>query len=92
MSTGFDLLVAFWCTIDDNSSMTWRILNNEISILYYFNDENVNLKNMLTLLNYFAREYGLERQGQKLPLKMQKSNSKSWNYDYFKRVEFVFKK
>ena len=63
MSTGFDLLVAFWCTIDDNSSMTWRILNNEISILYYFNDENVNLENMLTLLNYFAREYGLERQG-----------------------------
>ena len=63
MSTGFDLLVAFWCTIDDNSSMTWRILNNEISILYYFNDKNVNLENMLTLLNYFAREYGLERQG-----------------------------
>ena len=43
---------------------------------------------MLTLLNCFADEYGLERHGWKLPFKMQKSNSESWN-DCFKRVEFA---
>ena len=91
MSPEFDLFVAFWHTVGVNSSMTWRILNNKILILYYFNDKNVNLENMLTLLNCFACEYMLERNGWKLPFNMQKSNSESWNYDYIKRVEFVVK-
>ena len=72
--------------------MTWSIFNNEISILCYFNDENIDLEYILALLNSFAREYGLESRGWKLPFRMQKSNSESGNYDYFKRVEFIVKK
>ena len=84
MSIEFDLFVAFWRTVDENGSIMWRILNKKISILYYFNDENVNLENMLTLLNSFAREYKIktnsyriETNGWKLPFEMQKSDSKS---------------
>ena len=84
MSIEFDLFVAFWRTVDENGSIMWRILNNKILILYCFNDENVNLENMLTLLNCFAREYRIETNGYriktngwKLPFEMQKSDSKS---------------
>ena len=63
-----------------------------MSILCYFNDENIDLEYILALLNSFAREYGLESRDWKLPFRMQKSNSESGNYDYFKRVEFIVKK
>ena len=53
---------------------------------------NIDLEYILALLNSFAREYGLESRDWKLPFRMQKSNSESGNYDYFKRVEFIVKK
>ena len=70
MSTDFNLFFFFffWCVVDEDGSMTWRILNNKISILHYFNDENVNQENILCLLNCFACEYGLESQGWKVNL------------------------
>ena len=44
------------------------------------------------LLNSLSRVYGLEDRGWKLPFKMQKSNSESLNYNYFKRMGFVVKR
>ena len=91
MSSESNLFVDFWCTINKNGSMVWSIFNNKISILYYFNDENIDLEYILGLLNTFAGEYGLKSHGRKLPFKIQKSNFESWNYDCYKRIEFIVK-
>ena len=42
----FSLLVNFCTTVDENGSMTWTVTEYEISILYYFNNENIDLKNL----------------------------------------------
>ena len=42
----FNLLVNFWTTVDKNGSMTWTVTEYEISILYYFNNKNIDLKNL----------------------------------------------
>ena len=88
----FNFMVNFWTTVDENGSMTWNVTQDKVSILYYFNDENIDLQNILSLLNDFASTYGLDTQGWKLPFTMQVSNCKHWNYDYFKRIEFVSRK
>ena len=69
--------------------MTWTVFQDKISILYYLSDENTDLKNILSLLNDFFRTYGFDTQGWKLPFTMQVSNSERWDYDYFKRIEFI---
>ena len=38
----FNLLVNFWTAVDENGSMTWTVTEYEISILYYFNNENID--------------------------------------------------
>ena len=50
MATAFDYLVNFWRTIDENGSMTWKISDNHMSVLYYLNDD---------ILNYYASSFGL---------------------------------
>ena len=55
--------------------MTWNVTRDKISILYYFNDENIDLEQMLSLLNNFAETYGLHTRGWKLPFTMTVSNS-----------------
>ena len=40
--------------------MTWSIYSDRISILSYFNDENINLKKTLSVLNPYAWEQRLE--------------------------------
>ena len=72
--------------------MTWSILNDKISILYYFSDENIDLEKVLELLNSLSHAYGLEQRSWKLPFTMQNSNSESWKYDYYKRIEFIVKR
>ena len=42
----FNLLVNFWTTVDENGSMISTVTEYEISILYYFNDENIDLENL----------------------------------------------
>ena len=49
-----NFMVNFWCTVDENGSITWTVSNDEISILYYFNDENIDLQKILSLLNEFV--------------------------------------
>ena len=85
-------MVKFWRTVDENGSMTWTVSNDEISRLYYFNYENIDLKKFLSLLNKFAETYEFRQQGWKLPFLMQVSNSETWNNDYFKRIEFICRK
>ena len=51
----FNFVVNFWTTVDKNGSITWSVTRDKISILYYFNDEDINLENILSLLNTFAR-------------------------------------
>ena len=46
--------------------MTWNVTRDKISILYYFNDENIDLEQMLSLLNNFAETYGLHTRGRKI--------------------------
>ena len=55
--------------------MTRDVTRDKISILYYFNDENIDLEKMLFLLNEFAKYYGLDSQGWKIPFTMAVSDS-----------------
>ena len=88
----FNLMVNFWTMVDENGSIIWTVMEDKISILYYFNDENIDLENSFSLLNNFAFKYGLDVQSWKIPFTITVSNSKHWNYDYFKRIEFVCRK
>ena len=72
--------------------MTRDVTRDKISMLYYFNDENIDLEKMLFLLNEFAKYYGLDSQGWKIPFTMAVSDSEHWNYDYFKRIGFIVRK
>ena len=72
----FNFLVSFWTELDENGSMTWNVMCDKISILYYFNDENIDLEKMLFLLKEFAKTYGLNSQGWKHLPAMAVSNSK----------------
>ena len=74
------------------SRFTWTVSDNEISILYYFNDENINLQNILKLLNSFASSFGLDQRGWQLPFTMQTSDLETWSRNYYKRVEFVVRR
>ena len=85
-------MINFWTTIDNNGNMTWSVTRDKTSILYYFNDENISLENILSFLNTFARTYKLNSQGWKLLCTMQVSNSEHWNYDNFKKIEFICRK
>ena len=88
----FNFMVNFWTMVDENGSITWTVTEDKISILYDFNDENIDLENSFSLLNNFAFKYGLDVQSWKIPFTITVSNSKHWNYDYFKRIEFVCRK
>ena len=54
MSSEFNLFFNFWCTIDENDSMMWPIFNEKISILYYFNNGNIDLEYIL-MMNMIIR-------------------------------------
>ena len=82
----------FWRTIDENGSMTWTKSEKEIPILYYFNDENIDLQKIIDLLNRLGDGHHLDERGWKLPFEMQVSDSESWNCDYCKRIKFIVKK
>ena len=90
-STTFNFLDNFWRIIDENGRMTWTMSQYEISILYYFNDENTDLQKIIDLLNSLGDGYSLAQRGWKLPFKMQFSDPELWNCDYFKRIEFIVK-
>ena len=66
----FNFMMNFWHTVDKNWSMTWTVSNNKIAILYYFNEENIDLEKILSLFNEFAKTYGLWQLGWKLPFSM----------------------
>lgn len=82
----FNFLVNFWRTVDESRSMTCTILEDSISILYYFNDENTNLEKIFELLNSFGETYNLQQRGWNLPFRMRVSDSEMRNRDYFKRI------
>ena len=88
----FNFLVSFRTELDENGSMTQNVMCDKIYILYYFNDENIDLEKMLFLLKEFAKTYGLNSQGWKHLPAMAVSDSKHQNYDYFKRIEFMVRK
>ena len=39
----YNFLVNFWTTVDENGSMTWTVTDDKISILYYFNNKNIDM-------------------------------------------------
>ena len=92
MTSAFNFILNFWRTMDESGSMTWTISNNKISILYYFNDESIDLEESFNLLNSSGSSYELNQPGWKLPFIMQVSDPKTWNRDYFKSVEFVVRR
>ena len=47
----FNYMVNFWTTVDENGSMIWNVTQEKISILYYFNDKNIDLQNILFLIS-----------------------------------------
>ena len=71
----FNFFIRFWHPVDENGSMTWLATSNKLSILYYFNIENLDLDYLLSLLNTFAREARFNRQDWKLPFTMNVTNA-----------------
>ena len=61
----------------------------KLSILYYFNDENINLENILKCFSENALDFNLDQIGWKLSFEMKMTNSEVWNNDYFKWVEYI---
>ena len=66
----FNFLDNFWTTVDENGSMTWTVTDDEISILYHFSDENIDLEKIILFLNTSAEAYGLSFRRWKLPTVM----------------------
>ena len=89
MNTYWDFLIKTWRSVDQNGSMTWRVYPNKLSILHYFNNENIDLEKILKCFNENARDFNLDQKGWKLPFEMKMTNSEVWDNDYFKRVEFI---
>ena len=87
-----NLLVNFWTSVDENKSMTWTISEDSISLVYYFNNENIDFEKILQLLNSSALAYNLQQFGWKFPFRMRVSESETRNRDYFKRIKFVVNK
>ena len=86
-------MVNFWRTVNENESMNWTVSNGEITMLYYFNDENTDSEKFLSLLNESAEINGLWQHGwELLSFRMQVPNTETWNKDYFKRIEFICRK
>ena len=56
----FNFLVTFWQAVDENGSMDWSVSEDKISILYYFNNENINFQKILQSLNSCLQTYGLD--------------------------------
>ena len=50
MSTELNFLVKSCRSIDENGSMIWSVYHSKLSILYYFNDENIDLEKRLNVL------------------------------------------
>ena len=88
----FNFMVNFWTTVDENGSISWTETQDKLSILYHSNDGNIDFENIFSILNNIARTYGLDTQGWKLPFTMSASNCEHWDYDYFKRIEFICRK
>lgn len=88
----FNFLVKFWRPLEENGSMTLTISEDLISILYYFNDENIDLEDFFELLNSLTITCSLLQFGWKLLFRMRVSTFETWNHDYFKRIEFSVNK
>ena len=76
-----------------NKECTWFkiiISENEISLLYYFNDKNTDLQKNFDLLNSLGDGYGLAQRSWKLPFKMRVSDSESWNRDCMTYCKTLF--
>ena len=50
----FNLLVKFWTSVDENGSMAWTISEDSISILCYFNDDNIDLQKILQFFEFIG--------------------------------------
>ena len=67
MNNEWDFLNKTWRSVDENGSMIWRVYPNELSTLYYFNDENIDLEKTLKCFNENAHDFNLDQIGWKLP-------------------------
>ena len=63
MGIAFNFIVIILRTIEENGSMSWTITDNQISILYYFNNENLDLQKILDVLNSYASRLALAQRG-----------------------------
>ena len=63
MGIAFNFIVNILRTTEENGSMSWTISDNQISILYYFNNENLDLQKILDILNSYASRFALAQRG-----------------------------
>ena len=63
MSTELNFLVKSCRSIDENGSMIWSVYHSKLSILYYFNDENIDLEKRLKCFNDNACEFNIDQMG-----------------------------
>ena len=63
MSTELNLLFETRRSIEENGSMIWHVYHNKLSILYYFNDENVDFEKLLKCFNDNACEFNIDQMG-----------------------------
>ena len=83
-SPEFHLCYDFWFELDILGLMTWDIQPNQITIIFYHNDENVHVEIMRYRLNKTVKNTpALLRNGWQPNFRMVCSKPKPWITDYF---------
>ena len=91
-SPEFQLCYDFWFEFDILGLMTWDISNNEIKIVFYYNDENVDVEIMPYRLNKtVGNRPALLPRGWRPNFKMVISKFEPWITDFYKKIIFVMR-
>ena len=92
MSPEFELCYEFFMKLDCLGSCMWSIQPRKTVVLFYLNNENIDIKLMKGWLTFGAEISGLTSADWKLYFKLICSKPEEWINDCYKKVEFVLKK
>ena len=91
MSPEFEICCKLSMKFDCLGSFTWSIQPRKIVILFYFNDENIDIQLLKDWLTLGGESSGLASAGRKLLFELICSRPEKWINDYYKKVESVLK-
>ena len=91
-SPEFGLCYEFFRHFDVLGWCTWHIFPHKIVILFYFNDENIDVDIMVHWLNLEVSKGRMLNSGWKTDFKIICTWLELWIDNFFKKVEFVLEK